>query len=77
MWTGVQLINVFLILTQGQNSSAGKLKTLSGALDIMRQTQSVFQLIKTELVAECNQVIIVIIFKWPLIQACHMIICIG
>ncbi|XP_062988856.1 erythroid differentiation-related factor 1 isoform X2 [Elgaria multicarinata webbii] len=35
-----------------QNSSPGKLKTLSGALDIMIQTQSVFQLIRKELVAE-------------------------
>ncbi|XP_061491682.1 erythroid differentiation-related factor 1 isoform X1 [Rhineura floridana] len=39
----------------GQNSSAGKLKTLSGALDIMIKTQSVFQLIRKELVAECEQ----------------------
>ncbi|XP_066476650.1 erythroid differentiation-related factor 1 isoform X3 [Tiliqua scincoides] len=38
-----------------QNSSSGKLKTLSGALDIMTQTQSVFQLIRKELVAECDQ----------------------
>uniref|UniRef100_A0A6J0TF79 Erythroid differentiation-related factor 1 isoform X1 n=1 Tax=Pogona vitticeps TaxID=103695 RepID=A0A6J0TF79_9SAUR len=38
-----------------QNSNGGKLKTLSGALDIMRQTQSVFQLIKKELVADCEQ----------------------
>ncbi|KAJ7325304.1 hypothetical protein JRQ81_018324 [Phrynocephalus forsythii] len=38
-----------------QNSSAGKLKTLSGALDIMKQTQSVFQLIKNELAAACEQ----------------------
>uniref|UniRef100_A0A8D0BEJ2 Erythroid differentiation regulatory factor 1 n=1 Tax=Salvator merianae TaxID=96440 RepID=A0A8D0BEJ2_SALMN len=38
-----------------QNSSAGKLKTLSGALDTMIQTQSVFQLIRKELIAECEQ----------------------
>ncbi|XP_053244884.1 erythroid differentiation-related factor 1 isoform X4 [Podarcis raffonei] len=38
-----------------QNSSAGKLKTLSGALDIMVKTQSVFQLIRKELVAEFEQ----------------------
>lgn len=40
----------------GQNSSAGKLKTLSGALDIMTKTKGAFQLIRNELVAETEQV---------------------
>uniref|UniRef100_A0A8C0IUS1 Erythroid differentiation-related factor 1 n=1 Tax=Chelonoidis abingdonii TaxID=106734 RepID=A0A8C0IUS1_CHEAB len=38
-----------------QNSSAGKLKTLSGALDILIKTQCAFQLIRKELLAECEQ----------------------
>ncbi|NXH84848.1 EDRF1 factor, partial [Edolisoma coerulescens] len=38
-----------------QNSSAGKLKTLSGALDIMTKTKGAFQLIRKELVAESEQ----------------------
>ncbi|KAL7990529.1 hypothetical protein Chor_013959 [Crotalus horridus] len=38
-----------------QNSSTGKLKTLSGALDIMIQCRSVFQSIRKELGAECEQ----------------------
>ncbi|KAM6444086.1 erythroid differentiation-related factor 1 isoform 5-T5 [Liasis olivaceus] len=38
-----------------QNSSTGKLKTLSGALDIMIQSRSVFQSIRKELGAECEQ----------------------
>ncbi|XP_058044368.1 erythroid differentiation-related factor 1 isoform X4 [Ahaetulla prasina] len=38
-----------------QNSSTGKLKTLSGALDIMIQCRSVFQSIRKELSAECEQ----------------------
>ncbi|XP_042313535.1 erythroid differentiation-related factor 1 isoform X5 [Sceloporus undulatus] len=38
-----------------QNSTAGKLKTLSGALAIMIQSQSVFQLIRKELLAEHEQ----------------------
>nr|XP_032642979.1 erythroid differentiation-related factor 1 [Chelonoidis abingdonii] len=39
-----------------QNSSAGKLKTLSGALDILIKTQCAFQLIRKELLAECEQI---------------------
>ncbi|KFW89415.1 Erythroid differentiation-related factor 1, partial [Phalacrocorax carbo] len=39
-----------------QNSSAGKLKTLFGALDIMVKTKSAFQLIRKELVAESEQI---------------------
>ncbi|XP_044301538.1 erythroid differentiation-related factor 1 isoform X1 [Varanus komodoensis] len=38
-----------------QSSNTGKLKTLSGALDVMIQTQSVFQLIRKELAAEYEQ----------------------
>ncbi|XP_053168816.1 erythroid differentiation-related factor 1 isoform X3 [Hemicordylus capensis] len=38
-----------------QNSNAGKLKTLSGALEIMTQSRPVFQLIRKDLVAECEQ----------------------
>ncbi|XP_030058807.1 erythroid differentiation-related factor 1 [Microcaecilia unicolor] len=38
-----------------QNSSAGKLKTLSGALDIMVNTQCAFHLIRNELVTDCEQ----------------------
>ncbi|XP_052052575.1 erythroid differentiation-related factor 1 isoform X1 [Apodemus sylvaticus] len=38
-----------------QNSNVGKLKTLSGALDIMVKTEHAFQLIRKELVEECNQ----------------------
>ncbi|KFZ58429.1 Erythroid differentiation-related factor 1, partial [Podiceps cristatus] len=40
----------------GQNSSAGKLKTLLGALDIMAKTKGAFQLIRKELVAESEQI---------------------
>ncbi|EMP42193.1 Erythroid differentiation-related factor 1 [Chelonia mydas] len=39
-----------------QNSSAGKLKTLFGALDILIKTQCAFQLIRKELLAECEQI---------------------
>ncbi|KAF4787772.1 Erythroid differentiation-related factor 1 [Turdus rufiventris] len=39
-----------------QNSSAGKLKTLSGALDIMTKTKGAFQLIRKELLAETEQI---------------------
>ncbi|XP_067389494.1 erythroid differentiation-related factor 1 [Emydura macquarii macquarii] len=39
-----------------QNSSAGKLKTLSGALDILIKTRCAFQLIRKELSAECEQI---------------------
>ncbi|KAJ7398840.1 Erythroid differentiation-related factor 1 [Pitangus sulphuratus] len=39
-----------------QNSSAGKLKTLFGALDIMTKTKGAFQLIRKELVAESEQI---------------------
>ena len=45
----------FFIL--GQKSNVGKLKTLSGALDIMVRTEHAFQLIRKELVEECDQVI--------------------
>uniref|UniRef100_A0A8C3RSJ9 Erythroid differentiation regulatory factor 1 n=1 Tax=Chelydra serpentina TaxID=8475 RepID=A0A8C3RSJ9_CHESE len=38
-----------------QNSSAGKLKTLSGALDILIKTQCAFQLIRKELLVVCEQ----------------------
>ncbi|XP_068957840.1 erythroid differentiation-related factor 1 isoform X4 [Petaurus breviceps papuanus] len=38
-----------------QNSSAGKLKTLSGALDIMMNTERAFQLIRKELTEEGSQ----------------------
>ncbi|XP_074088294.1 erythroid differentiation-related factor 1 isoform X4 [Macrotis lagotis] len=38
-----------------QNSNAGKLKTLSGALDIMMKTERAFQLIRTELLEEGDQ----------------------
>uniref|UniRef100_A0A8B9MKR7 Erythroid differentiation regulatory factor 1 n=1 Tax=Accipiter nisus TaxID=211598 RepID=A0A8B9MKR7_9AVES len=38
-----------------QNSSAGKLKTLFGALDIMVKAKGAFQLIRKELVAESEQ----------------------
>uniref|UniRef100_A0A8B9TSR3 Erythroid differentiation regulatory factor 1 n=1 Tax=Anas platyrhynchos TaxID=8839 RepID=A0A8B9TSR3_ANAPL len=38
-----------------QNSSAGKLKTLFGALDIMVKTKCAFQLIRKELAAESEQ----------------------
>ncbi|EDL17767.1 erythroid differentiation-related factor 1 isoform 1 [Mus musculus] len=38
-----------------QNSNVGKLKTLSGALDIMVRTEHAFQLIRKELVEECDQ----------------------
>ncbi|KFP42466.1 Erythroid differentiation-related factor 1, partial [Chlamydotis macqueenii] len=46
--------NFFFFL--GQNSSAGKLKTLFGALDIMAKTRSAFQLIRKELVAESEEI---------------------
>ncbi|XP_066210931.1 erythroid differentiation-related factor 1 isoform X2 [Saccopteryx leptura] len=39
----------------GQNSNVGKLKTLSGALDIMVRTKHAFQLIRKELVEELDQ----------------------
>ncbi|KAG6928723.1 erythroid differentiation regulatory factor 1 [Chelydra serpentina] len=39
-----------------QNSSAGKLKTLSGALDILIKTQCAFQLIRKELLVVCEQI---------------------
>lgn len=39
-----------------QNSSAGKLKTLFGALDIMAKTKGAFQLIRKALVAESEQI---------------------
>ncbi|NXG31383.1 EDRF1 factor, partial [Dromaius novaehollandiae] len=39
-----------------QNSTAGKLKTLFGALDIMVKTKCAFQLIRQELAAECEQI---------------------
>ncbi|KAK2535823.1 Edrf1 isoform B [Columba livia] len=39
-----------------QNSSAGKLKTLFGALDIMVKTTGAFQLVRKELVAESEQI---------------------
>lgn len=42
--------------TLGQNSNVGKLKTLSGALDIMVRTKHAFQLIRKELVEEFDQV---------------------
>lgn len=42
--------------TPGQNSNVGKLKTLSGALDIMVRTKHAFQLIRKELVEELGQV---------------------
>lgn len=42
--------------TLGQNSNVGKLKTLSGALDIMVRTKHAFQLIGRELVGELSQV---------------------
>ncbi|XP_037660267.1 erythroid differentiation-related factor 1 isoform X2 [Choloepus didactylus] len=38
-----------------QNSNVGKLKTLSGALDIMVRTKHAFQLIKKELIEEFDQ----------------------
>nr|XP_040128387.1 erythroid differentiation-related factor 1 [Ictidomys tridecemlineatus] len=38
-----------------QNSNVGKLKTLSGALDIMVRTEHAFQLIRKELVEEFDQ----------------------
>ncbi|XP_072485128.1 erythroid differentiation-related factor 1 isoform X2 [Notamacropus eugenii] len=38
-----------------QNSSAGKLKTLSGALDIMMKTERAFQLMRKELAGEGDQ----------------------
>lgn len=44
------------LLFLGQNSSAGKLKTLFGALDIMVKAKGAFQLIRKELVAESEQV---------------------
>ncbi|MEE6486359.1 hypothetical protein FKM82_014582 [Ascaphus truei] len=39
----------------GQNSSAGKLKTLCGALDIMKKTRCAFVVIHKELLFECEQ----------------------
>lgn len=49
-------LQYFFKLFLGQNSSAGKLKTLFGALDIMAKTKGAFQLIRRELVAESEQV---------------------
>lgn len=40
----------------GQNSNIGKLKTLSGALDIMVRTKHAFQLMRKELAEEFDQV---------------------
>ncbi|XP_053524480.1 erythroid differentiation-related factor 1 isoform X3 [Artibeus jamaicensis] len=53
----VQLERVALAEFQmaGQNSNVGKLKTLSGALDIMVRTTHAFQLIRKELVEESGQ----------------------
>ena len=45
-----------MFATLGQNSNVGKLKTLSGALDIMVRTKHAFQLIRKELVEEFEQV---------------------
>lgn len=45
-----------MLNTLGQNSNVGKLKTLSGALDIMVRTKHAFQLIRKELVEELAQV---------------------
>lgn len=47
--------NDHLCLTLGQNSNVGKLKTLSGALDIMVRTTHAFQLIRKELAEESGQ----------------------
>jgi hypothetical protein len=47
---------IILFNTLGQNSNVGKLKTLSGALDIMVRTEHAFQLIQKELVEEFDQV---------------------
>lgn len=44
-----------MFATLGQNSNVGKLKTLSGALDIMVRTKHAFQLIRKELVEEFEQ----------------------
>ena len=41
---------------RGQKSNVGKLKTLSGALDIMVRTKHAFQLIRKELLEEFDQV---------------------
>lgn len=51
----VSLIIIFFS-SSGQNSSAGKLKTLFGALDIMAKTKCAFQLIRKDLAAESEQV---------------------
>lgn len=54
-----ELLIVSLIIffsSSGQNSSAGKLKTLFGALDIMAKTKCAFQLIRKDLAAESEQV---------------------
>ena len=45
-----------MFATLGQNSNVGKLKTLSGALDIMVRTKHAVQLIRKELVEEFEQV---------------------
>ena len=45
-----------MFATLCQNSNVGKLKTLSGALDIMVRTKHAFQLIRKELVEEFEQV---------------------
>lgn len=52
----LSLLSFIFMVFLGQNSSAGKLKTLSGALDIMTKTKGAFQLIRKELVAESEQV---------------------
>lgn len=49
-------MTVFCLTLLGQNSNVGKLKTLSGALDIMVRTKHAFQLIRKELVEELDQV---------------------
>lgn len=49
-------MNFCVFNTLGQNSNVGKLKTLSGALDIMVRTKHAFQLIRKELVEEFDQV---------------------
>ncbi|KFP85822.1 Erythroid differentiation-related factor 1, partial [Apaloderma vittatum] len=45
-----------VVVVLGQNSSAAKLKTLFGALDIMAKTKGAFQLIRKELLAESEQI---------------------
>lgn len=45
-------MRVFVFNPPGQNSSVGKLKTLSGALDMLVRTRQALQLILQELVGE-------------------------